>query len=122
MRGDSGEESACLFVLKQELGQKGGRTNRANSKFSERNRMPRQMQHRLQKLGGEFFPIAREWRHQIAIGARVAPELFARKIDIAMQTRRAAVIERMCERDFRLDPIETKSLKRHCFEKWRTGG
>src|SRR5438477_11048758 len=39
-----------------------------------------------------------------------------------MQTSRSLIIERMSQRNFRLNPSETESLERKRFEKRRTGG
>jgi len=80
------------------------------------------MHHRLQKFSRQFFPIARERLHQIAIGARVAAELSACKIDILMKTRGASIIEWMRERDLRLNPTKAEAFERQCLEKWRTRG
>ena len=80
--------------------------------------MSRQMQHGLQKFVGQFFPVMRERLHQPAISARVAEESFRCKIDISIQAGRGAIIERMRERDVRLNPFESDSFQRKRFEKW----
>lgn len=78
------------------------------------------MQHRLQKFGSQFFPITRERFHQAPISARIAEELFCCKIDVPMQARRGTVIERMCQRNFGLNPFKTESFQRKCLKEWRT--
>src|SRR5204862_1351181 len=98
---DSGKERACAFFFEQEFRQQCCRAHGSDSKFSERDWMSRPVQYRLQKLSRQFFPIARQRLHQIAIGAAVAAELLARKIDILMKTGGASVIEWMRERDLR---------------------
>jgi hypothetical protein len=81
--------------------------------------MSRQMQHRLQKFVSQFFPVARERLHQAPIRARIAGKLVGRKIDISMQAGRQIVIERMGQRDVRLNPFESDSFQRKRFEKRR---
>ena len=81
--------------------------------------MSRQMQHRLQKFASQFFPIARERFHEPAIPLGIAGKSVGCKIDISMQAGCGAVIERMRQRDVRLNPFESESLQRKRFEKWR---
>ena len=76
------------------------------------------MQHRLQKFIGQFVPIACEWTHQAPISTRIAMELLRRTLDISMQARRSSVVERMCQRNFGLDPLKTESFQRKRVEKW----
>src|SRR4029077_4564325 len=45
-----------------------------------------------------------------------------RKIDIAIQAGCSPIIERMCQRNLRLNPFETESLKPQRFEVGRTCG
>ena len=83
--------------------------------------MLRQMQHRLEELVSQFFPVSRQRLHQRAIRARILVQLVRRKIDISVQAGDGAVIERMRQRNFGLDPIETEPFEWKRFEEWRTG-
>ena len=83
--------------------------------------MPRQMQNRLKKFGRKFVPIFRERLHQIFVGACIAPERFACKIDILAETCCISIIERVSESDFGLNPVQFESFQRKRFEKWGAG-
>src|SRR5882724_7665149 len=121
MRGDSSEQRARRFVLKKKFREQYCRANRRNSKSCESNRMPRQVQHRLQKFGGQFFPVARKRLEQPPIGGPVDIQLRCCKIDITMQTCGGPIIERMRQRDLWLNPGEPELLEWESFEKGRTG-
>src|SRR6266446_3968330 len=83
--------------------------------------MSRQMQHWLQKFRRQFFPIASQRFHDGPVSARIVVERISRKIDVAVQACGAAVIERVRQRNFGLDPIETEAFEWKRFEEWRTG-
>src|SRR4029077_20998888 len=118
MRRDSPEERAGRFTFERSFGQQSCRKKGRDSKACQRERVFRKMQHRLQKLGGEFFPIAHERSHQSAIIPCISTYSFRCFIDTAGKTRRGAIVERMSERNLRLNPGETKSLEGKRFEKW----
>src|SRR5262245_46467671 len=82
--------------------------------------MPRPMQHWLQKLNGELFPVMRQRLHEAPIRARIAAELFGCEMQVFIETGRRTVIERMCEWNFRLDPVQAEALQRQSFKKRRT--
>ena len=48
--------------------------------------------------------------------------MIGRNIDIAIQTSGGAIIERMGQRKFRMNPGQAKSFERERIEKRRTGG
>src|SRR6266550_5884416 len=121
MRGDSGEQRARGFVFEKKFREQCCRANRGNSKSCESNRVSRQVQHRLQKFGGQFFPVARKRLEQPPIGGSVDIQLRCCKVDITMQTRGGPIIERMRERDLWLNPGEPESIEWESFEKRRTG-
>ena len=79
------------------------------------------MQHRLQKFVSQFFPVARERFHQAPISARIAGELFCRKIDISIQASCCAIIEGVCEGNIGLNPFEPELFERKRFEERRPG-
>src|SRR6266403_4163367 len=74
MRSNAGEQGARRFVLEQSFRQPCRWTNRADSKAAKREWIPRQMQHRLQKLWRQFFPIASEGSHQVSVRSRIVAE------------------------------------------------
>ncbi len=76
------------------------------------------MQHWLQELYSQFLPVARQRLHQAQIRARIVAQFFSRKIDIFIQARGRAVIERMREWNFWLNPCEAMLFERKCLEKW----
>src|SRR5438132_6590305 len=121
MCGDSSEQRARSFVLEKKFRKQCRRASRGNSKSCESNRMPRQVQHRLQKFGGQFFPVARKGLEQPPIGGSVDIQLRCCKIDITMQTCGGPIIERMRQRDIWLNPGESEPIERESFEKTRTG-
>src|SRR4029077_18448148 len=96
-------------------------TDRGDSKSCQSDWMSREMQHRLQKLIRQFFPLARERLHQAPIRARIAGKLVGCKINISMQAGRQTVIKRMCQRDVRLNPFESEGLRGTRFENRRAG-
>src|SRR6266567_2466540 len=120
MRGDSSEQRARRLVLEKKFRKPCRRAGRRNSKSCESNRMPRQVKHRLQKFGGQFFPVAQKRLEQPPIGGSVDIQLRCCKIDITMQTRGGPIIERMRERDLWLNPGEPESIEWESFEKRRT--
>src|SRR5438477_11757618 len=117
MSCDAGEQRARRLVLEQHPAQQSRRTERRDSKPRERERMPRQMQNRLQKFGRQFLPLTRERLHQTAVSARVAAELFRCKIHVAVEARGSPIPKRMGEGNFGLDPFKTKLFQRKRFEK-----
>src|SRR6266576_2803454 len=121
MRGDSSEQRARRLVLEKKFRKECRRASRRNSKSCESNRMPRQVQHRLQKFGGQVFPVAQKRLEQPPIGGSVDIQLRCCKIDITLQTRGGSIIERMRQRDIRLNPGEPESIEWESFEKRRTG-
>src|SRR5438445_13873823 len=118
---NSPKQRADGVMLEKNLRKRTCRPKRRNSKPCQRHGMPWQMQHRLQKFVSQFFPVARERFHQAPISARIARELLCCKIDIPMQARRGTVIERMCQRNFALNPFEPESFERKRLEKRRPG-
>ena len=78
MRRNAGKQGARRFVLEQRFRQPCRWTNRADSKTAEREWIPWQMQHRLQKFRRQFFPIASEGSHQVSIRSRIVAERFRR--------------------------------------------
>ena len=67
MRRDSPEKGAGRFMFERSFSQQGCRQKRRDSKSRQRQRMFRKMQHRLQELDREFFPIEHERSHDSAI-------------------------------------------------------
>jgi hypothetical protein len=84
--------------------------------------MLREMQHRLEKFVSQFFPIPSERFHEAAVCVSIPLQTFGRKIDIAIQTRSPAVIERMGERNIGMNPFKPELSQWERFEKWRAGG
>ena len=82
--------------------------------------MSRRVQHWLQELVSQFFPVSRQRLHQRAIRARILVQLVRRNIDVFAQTGSGAVIERMRQRNFGLDPFKSEAFQRKRFEKRRT--
>src|SRR2546425_877467 len=119
MPREPGKKRARRFVSETCLGEKRCRTDRADPETREREWMSREMQHRLQKLGRQFLPIADERPHQPLISAIISTKALRRKIDIAMETGRGAVIERMSQWDFRVNPVQAKLFERKRIEKRR---
>ena len=77
------------------------------------------MQHWLQELNRQIFPVPRQRLHQAPICARIFVQLFRRNIDIFAETGGGAVIQRMRQWNFGLDPFKTEALQRQRFEKRR---
>src|SRR6266403_763884 len=122
MCGDSSEESTRRFALEQSFGQPNRWTQGRKSKSRESYRVLRPMQHGSQELVSQLVPITRQRLHQAPIRPRIAAKLFRCKIEIAIQAGRSPIIERMCQRNVRLNPFETESLKWQRFEVGRTCG
>src|SRR5206468_1399699 len=106
-------------MAKQAFGQESCWTDRGDAKACERHRMSRQMQHRLQKFVSQFFPIASQRLHEPAIPLGIAGKSVGCKIDISMQACCGAIIQWMRQRDVRLNPLQSESFQRKCFEKRR---
>ena len=77
------------------------------------------MQHWLQELNRQIFPVPRQRLHQAPIRARIFVQLFRRNIDVFAETGGGAVIQRMRQWNFGLDPFKTEALQRQRFEKRR---
>src|SRR5437867_1736861 len=107
---EPGKKCARRLVPEKCLGEKSCRADRRHPKTGERYRMSREMQHRLQKLGRQFLPITHQRPHQPLISADIRTEALGRKIDITMKTGCGAVIERMRQWDFRVNPFQPKLL------------
>src|ERR1043165_2617237 len=116
---DASKQCAGWYVLEQNVCEQTRRKKRRNSKPCQSERMSRQMQHRLQKFVSEFDPVPRERFHQAPVSTRVLAELLCRKIDIAIEARRGAIIERMRQWYLGLNPLKTKSFQRERREKRR---
>src|SRR6266446_8498902 len=99
MRGDPSEERSRRFLLEKSFRQESCRTERGNSEPCQCKRMSRQMQHRLQKFGGQFFPVTSERLHQSPVGARIDAQRIGGKIDIAMKACSCSVIKWMRQRN-----------------------
>src|SRR5215470_10320825 len=119
MCSDPGEERARWFVSKQKLRQQRCRAERRDSKAREHYRMPWPMQHWLQKLNRQIFPVIRQRLHQPPIRARIVVQLFRRNIDVFAKTSGGMVIQRVRQRYFGLNPFKPEALQREGLEKWR---
>ncbi len=119
MRGDPGEERTRRFAFEHKFRQQRCRAKRQDSKVRERYRMLWPMQHWLKKLNRQIFPVTRQRLHQAPIRARIFVQLFRRNSDVFTQTGGGAVIERMRQWNFGLDPFKTEALQRQRFEKRR---
>src|SRR5262249_55751437 len=93
-----------------------------DSKVCERHRVLRPMQHWLQELSRQVFPVTRQRLHQSPICVRVFVQLFRRCVDVFAQTDGGAVIQRMRQWNFWFDPFKTETLERKRFKKWRARG
>ena len=86
VRGNPGEKSACSFAFEDKFRQQRCRAKRQDSKVRERYRMLWPMQHWLQKLNRQIFPVPRQRFHQAPIRARIFVQLFRRNIDVFEET------------------------------------
>src|SRR3954447_8192346 len=86
----------------------------------ERYRMLWPMQYWLQEFNREILPVSRERFHQPPIRAGIVVQLFRGNIDVFAEPGGGAVIQRMRQWNFRLDPLKTEALQRQRFKKWRT--
>ncbi len=68
------------------------------------------MKHGLQYFLGKNFPLAHQRPHELPICCLL--HVGGRFFDITMKRRGTSSIERMRERDFRLDPFEPEAIKR----------
>jgi hypothetical protein len=80
------------------------------------------MDDRLEKFGRQLFPVPSERTKQLRIGFTIAAERCRGAVKITMKTDSSSVIEGMRERNVRLNPLQTESLERKAFKKWRTRG
>src|SRR5438309_5486188 len=70
--------------------------------------MLRNDQKRTEDVVKQFVAGFDERREQLEIRAAVAPEPRGGQVDRALEDRRAAVLERMRERECRLDPLHVQ--------------
>ena len=75
----------------------------------ERYRMLWPMQHWLQELNRQIFPVTRQRLHQAPICARIVEQLFSCNVDISVEAGGRAVIQRMRQWNFGLDPLQDLS-------------
>ncbi len=95
MCGDPGEKRARWFAFEDKFRQQRCRAKRQDSKVRERYRMLWPMQHWLQELNRQIFPVPRQRLHQAPVCARIFVQLFRRNIDVFVETGGGTVIERM---------------------------
>ena len=119
MRGDPSEKSARAFAFEDKFRQQRRRTKRQDSKVRERYRMFRPMQHWLQELNRQIFPVPRQRFHQAPICTRIFAQFFRRNGDVFKQRRSGAVVERMRQWNFGFDPFKTEALQRERLKKRR---
>src|SRR5436305_13343385 len=77
------------------------------------------MQHWLQELNRQIFPVTRQRLHQAPVRARIVEQLFSCNVDISVEAGGRTVIQRMRQRNFGLDPFKTQALQGQRFEKRR---
>ena len=66
----------------------------------------------MKNFRGESRPMLREWLHQAKPAIAVWSENRSRSAEIAFERYGGAVVERMGERSWRVNPLEAVSLQR----------
>ena len=84
--------------------------------------MAREMEHRLEQLIRQVFPLGGEGPEERAPGGGIAGQAVAGGGDRAVEGGRNAAAEGMGERDLRVDPLETVAFQAEGAKKGRGGG
>src|SRR5438093_71442 len=107
MRRASAEESACTVASKSSSNRQRG-ADAEQSKTRKEQRMARQQSNGPEDLVEKRVRVTNEWRHQAAIGRSIAFESSRRRFHRTFENGRRSVVERMCERERRFDPLDVE--------------
>src|SRR5690606_16940245 len=105
--GDPGEERLRAVALELALHQSARRAEGEQPEPRERERRARHVQDGTEYLPDDGIPIAYEWSEEATVSTGVGPERGGRLVDVAREDRRRRVVERVGERDLRVDPFES---------------
>ncbi len=112
MRGQPDEQRPRLRPSKACPRQPGRRTHRIEPEPRHRERLRGHAQHRPEHRRREAIPTPGQRPHQFSITLPVRAEPGGRVAERPMQRRGASVIERVRERDVRMDPAQPVVLER----------
>ena len=85
--------------------------NGARAEAREAKRVRRHVQRR-QHIRRDYIPVAREGLDEGAIRRAVAAERAAGRVEVALEERGRCIVERMRERDARMNPLEAEPVER----------
>jgi hypothetical protein len=110
VRGEPGDERAGLFGA-EGVDQAARGPQRRDPEPGEEEWMARQMENRLEGLVQERAEACLERRDQPAVGGAVLPQGLDGVIERPREDRRAPVIERVRQREVRVNPLEPMRLQ-----------
>ena len=97
------EQGACGVRFEIAGGETGGGAYRLHAESGHRNRVLRNAQRRREQLIEERACVRDEFAKQLPVGRRVLAERAGGFLERAVHDRALAAVERMGQRDFRMD-------------------
>ncbi len=105
MGGESGEEAAGVGVAETAAGESGGGLEGLEAEAGEEERVFREGKG-AEDFGGEGVPVFGDGADEVSVGVGVGVELGGGFIEGAFEDGGVAVVERVGEIDFGVDPLE----------------